>query len=104
MPNRESWPPSPVKVIAFVNFNNPDGPEDTTTSVTVGGLSWVNQNSVFVCTFSGTTSDHEEPDDAMVEGLTAYVGDIVPGVGFTIFASAPNGTWGHYQVSAILIA
>ena len=104
MANRESFPANPVKVTAIVNFNNPDGPEDTTASVVVGGLSWVNANSVFVCTFSGTTSNHEEPDDAMVEGLTACVGDIVPGVGFTIFASAPNGTWGRYNVTAILIA
>lgn len=104
MANRENFPATPTKVIAFVNFNNPDGPEDTTTSVTVGGLSWVNQNTVAIVTFAGTTANHEDPDDAMVEGLTGYIGNIVPSQGFDIFASAPNGTWGLYQVTAIVIA
>ena len=104
MANRESFPSTSTKVTAIVNFNNPDGPEDTTASVVVGGLSWVNQNTVAVVTFAGTTSDHQEPDDAMVEGLTGYIGDIVPGVGFTIFASAPNGSWGRYIATAIVIA
>ena len=104
MANRESFPSSPIKVTALISFNNPDGPEDTTASVVVGGLSWVNANTVAIVTFAGTTSNHEEPDDAMVEGLTGYIGDIIPGVGFTIFASAPNGTWGTYQVTAIVIS
>ena len=104
MSNRESFPPTPIKVVAQINFNNPNGSEDTTASVTVAGLSWINTNSVIIPVFSGTTSQHEEPDDAMVEDLTAYIGNLIPGVGFTIFAYAPRGTWGLYQVTAIVIA
>jgi hypothetical protein len=104
MANRESYPVSPVKLTALVNFVNPDGPEDTTASVVITGQTWVNENSVILVTFAGTTPDHEEPDDAMVEGLTGYVGDIISGIGFTIFALAPNGTWGNYQATAVVLA
>ena len=102
--NRETFPASPVKLTAFITFFNNDAPEDTTATITVAGLSWITPQSVIILTFAGTTADHEEPDDAMVEGLTAYAGNIIPGVGFDIFASAPNGTWGQYQITAIIMS
>jgi hypothetical protein len=104
MANRETFPASPFKVTAFLTFNNPNGPEETTAVTTVTGLSWITIQSVITVTFAGTTDDHESPDDAQVEGLTACIGNLVPGVGFDIFGTAPNGTWGTYQVTAIIIA
>jgi hypothetical protein len=104
MANRETFPASPVKLTTYITFYNPDGPEDSTATITVNGLSWITTQSVINLTFAGVTANHEEPDDAQVEGLTAYAGNIVPGVGFDIFASAPNGTWGQYQVTAIVMA
>ena len=88
------------KVMAIIDFVNADGPEDTTASVTVTGLTWVTVNSVIIAGFGGTTVDHG-PDDAMAEDLSAYVENLVPGVGFDITAHAPLGTWGHYQVWAL---
>jgi hypothetical protein len=106
MANRECFPVSPYKLTTSIQFNNIAAlsTEDTTAITTVTGLSWINAQSIVMLTFAGITTDHEEPDDAMVEGLTAYVGNLVPGVGFDIFASAPLGTWGRYQVTAIIIA
>jgi hypothetical protein len=102
--NRETFPASPVKLTTLITFFNNDGPEDTTATITVNGLSWINTQSVIMLTFAGTTPDHEDPDDAQVEGLTAYAGNIVPGQGFDIFATAPSGTWGQYQITAIIMA
>jgi hypothetical protein len=99
---RETFPVSPLKVTALINFNNPDAPEETTARITLGGLSWINVNSIVIAGFGGVTSDHG-PDDALVEDLTAYVENIVPGVGFDITAYAPLGTWGSYAVWAIII-
>jgi hypothetical protein len=104
MANRETFPASPVKIVAYLTFNNPNGPEESTASVTVTGLSWITIQSVVTVAFSGVTTDHEDPDDAQVEGLTACVGNLVPGQGFDILGTAPNGTWGTYQVTAIVIA
>lgn len=104
MANRETFPASPVKLTTFITFFQNDGPEDTTATATVAGLGWITSQSVIILTFAGVTADHEDPDDAMVEELTAYAGNIVPGVGFDIFASAPNGTWGQYQITAIVMA
>jgi hypothetical protein len=88
------------KITATIDFQNSNGPEDTTASVTITGQTWVTPNSVILAGFDGVTSDHQA-DDALVEGLTVYVENIVPGVGFDITAYAPSGTWGHYSVWAI---
>ena len=100
--SRESFPVSPLKVTATLNFYNPDAPEETTARVTLAGLSWVNVNTVVIAGFGGITADHG-PDDALVENLSAYVENIIPGVGFDITAYAPLGTWGQYEVFAIII-
>lgn len=104
MANRETFPASPIKINALLGFNNPDGPEETTATVTVSGLSWITNQSVITLAFAGVTGDHESPNDAQVEGLTLCVGNLVPGSGFDIFGYAPNGTWGTYQVTAIVMA
>lgn len=43
------------------------------------------------------TADHD-PDDVLVEQIRAYTADVNPGVGFTLYAVAPNGTWGRYTI------
>lgn len=88
------------KVTATIDFVNADGPEDTTASVTITGQAWVTSSSVILAGFDGTTADHQA-DDAMVEDLSCYVENIVPGTGFDITARAPLGTWGNYAVYAL---
>lgn len=92
-----------TKVTAIITFFNPDWPEDTTASVTVIGQTWVTADSVIIAGFGGITPDHG-PDDAMVEDMSAYVENIIPGVGFDITAHAPLGTWGRYEVYALGVA
>lgn len=109
MPNRQIfpwiWEGSQVNAVtAILTFVNPDAPEDTTASVTLTGLSWVAATSVIIAGLGGITSDpvpDHGPDDAQVEGITVYVENIVPGVGFDITGYAPRGTWGQYLVYAI---
>jgi hypothetical protein len=97
------FPVSPLRLPVFLTFFNPDAPEETTARVTVTHQTWVTSQSVIVVSFSGTTPDHG-PDDAQVENLSAYIENIVPGVGFDVTAYAPNGTWGQYQLACIVIA
>jgi hypothetical protein len=88
-------------VQATVNFGGPTGGvEETTAVVTVTGQAWVTPSSIILCSvFAGTTADHD-PEDAVVEQLTAYAANIVAGTGFDIYVSAPEGAWGRYLVNA----
>lgn len=74
--------------------------EDTFTTTTVSAP-WVTANTILVCTPAPNASVDHEPDDAAVEGVTAYATNIVPGVGFDIVASSRGGTWGRYLINAV---
>lgn len=102
MANRESFPVTPIKINAVIDFGSRG---DTTAKVILTGYSWITADSVIVPIFSGETSDHG-PDDALAEGLTLYIENLKPGIGFDITAAAPDqsGTKGRYAVVAILIA
>jgi hypothetical protein len=47
-----------------------------------------------------STADHD-PEDALLEGITAAVLSITNGVSFKIGVSAPDGTWGRYNIDCI---
>lgn len=74
--------------------------DDGTASVTVTGQSWVRSTSVIVATPYGSTADHEE-GDAAIEGVSACIANIVPGVGFDVFAFSANGSSGTYKFSCL---
>lgn len=79
---------------ATIDFGGP--PETFNARVSVTGLTWIlGTSSVIACPSGIATSTHD-PDDYWVEGITAQVGNIVPGVGFDIIAAAPLGTFGQY--------
>jgi hypothetical protein len=83
-----------------VNFGPITG-ENSNTSVTVTGQSWVATDSVIIANpFAGATDDHSA-DEVVAEGLTAYIENVVAGVGFDVVAYAPNGTWGDYFINVI---
>jgi hypothetical protein len=85
---------------ATVDFGFASGGEDSNTQVTVPAT-WVVSGSTIDCLpVAVATADHD-PEDVVVEDIRAYTGNLVPGVSFDIFASAPNGTWGRYTVKAI---
>ena len=70
--------------------------EDGNASVTVSTTSALTASKIFVTPAGVATADHDSPDDYAVEGVTFGVGNIVNGVSFDLFASAPNGTFGQY--------
>ena len=81
-------------VNATVDFGT--GASDTSTTVVVTGQTWVTALSSISASFTGTRAE-----DAAVEGLTATIGDIVVGTGFTVYASSPLGSVGTYTVSCV---
>ena len=46
--------------------------------------------------YAVATADHD-PDDYVVEGVTAYISNIVNGVSFDITAGCNDTTWGKYK-------
>lgn len=89
------------KTQATITFFNPLAAEDTTAQVVVTGQAWVSAGSIIVVSIAGGTANHPDPDEPAVEDIVVTVGNLVVGVGFTISAYAPNGTWGSYFVNAI---
>ena len=84
------------KASGTVNFGATEGNGDA--SVTVAAT-WVTASSVIVVSPGAATADHDV-EDALIEGLTASVTALTPGVSFEITAHAPYGTWGQYTFNA----
>jgi len=70
-------------------------------SLTVSAA-WVTASSKIALSVRGLAPDHPpDDDDVWIENICAYVTTIVPATSFTVVATAPNGTWGRYTLSAI---
>jgi hypothetical protein len=50
---------------------------------------------------AGVHPDDHDPEDAAIEGVSAFVAGIEPGVGFDVLASSVHGTWGRYLFNII---
>ena len=50
-----------------------------------------------------TSSNHESIEDALIEEIKYEILDKIEDYGFTIYAYAPNGTWGQYIVEYKII-
>ena len=85
----------------LVDFGFDTGQEGDVASALVVAT-WVTSSSMLVCTPQAVATVDHDPDDYACEGITAYAENIVPGVGFTVIASAqPNNTWGKYYISVV---
>lgn len=72
--------------------------EDTVAYATVA-VPWASTVRPVVCLpHPDGTADHSA-EDYVIEGLTAAAVSVNPGVGFTIAAQAPRGTFGRYLIS-----
>lgn len=80
-----------------ISFGCVDRGEDGFVSTHVDA-SWVLERSRIVITPAPAGTIDHEPDDAAVEGIIFRIGSIEPGVGFNLFAFAPQGSWGQYLV------
>lgn len=88
---------SVTKGIAEVDFGANTQQSDVAT-VTVSNASVTSTSYPTVALYSLATTDHD-PDDYAVESLSAYVSNVVNGVGFDIVVRAPNLTFGKYKVT-----
>ena len=84
---------------AVVNFGSINQTEYNAT-VTVAA-SWVGSGTILVCSPSATATADHDPDDYVAEGIMPAITNIVPGVSFDVSASAPNGTWGRYNINVL---
>jgi lysophospholipase L1-like esterase len=87
------------KLHVILDFGNLSGQEEDTTAQTTVADPYIQSSSVVQVSLAGSTADHD-PEDGVIEGITLGVGNIVAGVSYDIFASAPDGTWGKYLVAA----
>lgn len=85
---------------AELNFGYLAGGFGDTATTTVSA-SWVDVNSVIQIQLSGIASADHDPEDGILEEITAIPINIVPGVSFDIMAYAPNGTWGRFEFNFI---
>jgi hypothetical protein len=67
---------------------------------TVTGQSWVSVTSIIVAQIFGVTADHDE-EDGLIEDIAVTIQNRSLGVGFDVYAHAPNGTFGTYKVHCI---
>jgi len=75
--------------------------EETYRVKTVTGLSWVSSSSFITCKIMGSTTTDHDAEDAILEGVTFEINNIVNGVGFDIIGHAPNGTYGKYTIKCL---
>lgn len=86
-----------TKGVAEVNFGAITQESDIAT-VTVSNATITATSYPTVALYAVANADHD-PDDYMVESLSAYVTNVVAGVGFDISVRAPQLTWGRYSVT-----
>jgi len=85
-----------------VDFGSDTGPITRITDVTTPvAATWITSSSTLLCTILGIPTSNHGADDGLFEGLTAQAEDLVPGVGFTLRAYSPLGSWGQYVVAVV---
>lgn len=86
---------SSTKGIVEVDFGTSES-DIATVTVSDAGITAASYPSTTM--YALATTDHDA-DDYMVEELSPYITNIVPGVSFDIAVRAPNLTWGKYKVT-----
>jgi hypothetical protein len=87
----------PTSQVVEVDFGH--SREDGVVIKTVSAPWILADSTVEVVVRAVTTADHD-PEDVAVEALSCYASNIIPGVGFDVYCSAPNSTWGRYSLLA----
>lgn len=93
-------PPSSIagSALATVDFGGAASPEDGLAVVTVVGCPWAAAlgTMIYVVTLESSADHGSAAEEAALEGLVTTVGNVVVGVGFDLFCSAPQGSWGQW--------
>jgi hypothetical protein len=86
---------------ASISFGFNSSNEGDTATASVSTI-FVKSNSIIVINTT-TSIDHESIEDSLIEDIKYEIGDKVAGSGFTIYAYAPQGTWGEYIIEYKII-
>lgn len=70
-------------------------------AITTVAATWVTANSIIQVQATGAASADHDPEDGLLEEISAMAVNIIPGTSFDIEAYAPNGTWGRYEMNYI---
>ena len=70
---------------------------------TASVLSTYTKSQSIIVINSSTSSNHLTVEDSLIEDVKFEISDKIEGVGFTIYAYAPQGTWGIYNVEYKII-
>lgn len=75
------------------------GPAEDTVAYAEVSAAWASTARPVLCLpHPDGTPDHSA-EDFIVESLTAAAVSVTPGVGFTVAAQAPRGTFGRYLIT-----
>ncbi len=85
------------KATGQIDFGLTEGNGDASVDV---AATWVTASSVIVVSPGSASADHDA-EDALIEELKVCVTALNAGVGFTITAHAPWGTWGRYNFNCV---
>jgi hypothetical protein len=86
---------------ASLNFGFQSGFEGDIATASILST-FVKSKSLIVINFA-TSSSHESVEDALIEDIKFEILDKIESSGFTIYAYAPQGTWGEYLVEYKII-
>jgi hypothetical protein len=94
--------PTPIinSLQTTVDFGNQLGGESCQSTTTVSAP-WVTLNSIIICSVAAIATPDHDAEDCVLEGITAYATNIIPGVSFDVIANSPNNTWGQYTINCI---
>jgi hypothetical protein len=103
--NGNSWrvSSSPITTygVATLNFGFTGSQEGDTTTATITNSNTKLTSLIIIN--SSTSSNHDSIEDSLIEDIKYEISDKIEGVGFTIYAYAPMGTWGEYNIEYKII-
>jgi len=98
----ETIDPLPAAEIAGCQCSVDFGAQDDMAMAVVTGQTWVKTTSKIVASLVAEENPpYRSLEDGIIEGIVLSIGALIPGVGFTVLAGAPNGANGIYKIMCI---
>jgi len=103
--NGNSWRVSSSPITTYgtasLDFGFTASQEGDTTTATITNSNTKLTSLIIIN--SSTSSNHDSIEDSLIEDIKYEISDKIEGVGFTIYAYAPMGTWGEYNIEYKII-
>ncbi len=74
------------------------GTGSSTNAEAVISAAWAGDADLISVMISPNLTDHDY-EDVVIENLKVVVGEVDPGVSFTVYVHAPDDTWGRYTIT-----